>query len=193
MAFQISQLVNTDHECADSGVERKTFGGIFRPPDRPVNGFPFSIRGFLRRPDPTLRLIKEKPPQLAEESEHTFNSLRIPWFALLDRAQEHFVHPVSVGPILFYEVVWINGIVQPLTHFFDLNAAKIFSVFEDKFGVRVLRAPFPEGLDVELCPIDHVDIDMKWRKCNVAKDQQRVVENTAERNRQDFVDLRFGA
>ena len=53
------------------------------------------------------------------------NAVGVPRFRLLKRAEEHLVEPQRVGTITLHNVVWVDNVVECLTHLLNSVAAFI--------------------------------------------------------------------
>jgi len=88
------------------------------------------------------------------------DTVRIPRFALLERAEEHLVHTQRIGTVIFHDVVGIDNIEHRFGHLLDCPTADIFAILEDKLGIGKLRTPSPEGIQVEQVVAHDIDIDV---------------------------------
>ena len=91
---------------------------------------------------------------------HAVDTVRIPRFALLERSEEHFVHPQRIGTVIFNDMIGIHHIEHRLRHLFDRPAAQVFTVLENKFRIGELGTPGPERLQIEQVVAHDVHIDM---------------------------------
>ncbi|MNX93794.1 hypothetical protein D3C86_1259960 [compost metagenome] len=92
---------------------------------------------------------------------YPFNTLRIPWLAHFDRAQEHFVKAEGICTILRYDLIRIHNIVFRFGHFLHLAATDIFTLFQDKGSIGILCSPVFESFHIQLCTIYHTYIHMQ--------------------------------
>ncbi len=78
----------------------------------------------------------EKLPEFAQELKYAFDAIGVPGFALLQRAQKHFVHAQGIGTVTVRSISsGIDHVVLGFRHFFDLHTAYIFAVFQNKLGI----------------------------------------------------------
>ena len=81
---------------------------------------------------------------------HTGDAGHIPWFGLLQRTQEHFIHTQGVGAILVANVVRVDYVVLGFGHFFDIAANLKCSVnFSYKMSFLIFRQPVLESFYIK--------------------------------------------
>ena len=124
-----------------------------------VQGLEFLLGGFVVRYQPRVA-VPEQTPELLEEAVYTVDTLGIPGFCLLDRAQEHLVQTQGICPIRIANLVRIHHIVHALGHLFNGPAADVLAVFQHKFRIFVVRTPGAEGLDIQFVVVHNVHIHM---------------------------------
>ena len=61
---------------------------------------------------------------------------------------------------MFDDIVRIDYVEHRFRHFFNGPATDVFTVFENKFGIGIIRHPFSEGFCVQNVVLDDVDIYM---------------------------------
>ena len=91
----------------------------------------------------------EESPQLFDETVHAVYSVCIPWFGLLYRAEEHFVHTQRIGAIFFYNHIGIHNVVHRFTHLLYSPSANVFAILEEELGLIVLRTPVFKGFYIQ--------------------------------------------
>src|SRR5690554_8078373 len=99
--------------------------------------FQLGRRGLLIGNTEVKLLIVKEFPELPEKFEYPFNSVGVPWFALLQRTQKHLVHTKRVGSISLDDIVRTYHIELRFGHFFNLMPAMVFAILQNELRIRV--------------------------------------------------------
>ena len=91
----------------------------------------------------------EQIPQFLQETVNTVNTIGIPRFGLFYRTEEHFVHTQRVGTVFLNNHIRIDYVVHGFTHLLYRPSADIFSIFQDKLSIVILRTPCFESFYIQ--------------------------------------------
>ena len=160
VALESCQVVGTDHESADAGVEREAFDVFGNLLYGLVEHLEFCLGRFFVADAEGVAVVVIETPELLEEAEHTLNTFGVPRLGLFDRTEEHLVHAQGVSAISGYKVVGVLDVIHRLRHLFYLPATDIFAILQLKLGIFELGTPLTEAFDVEYIIVNYVDIDM---------------------------------
>src|SRR5690606_25744376 len=161
VALQVGQLIHTDHKRRDRRVERKAFDIIFDLFDDLMQRLQFGFAWLAIAHGKTTVCAMKELPEFTEKLINTFDAVGIPWFALFERAEEHFVHAQGIRSILLNNVVWVYHIVFGFRHLLHFVATVVFPIFEDEFSISEIRPELPEFFQVEHIVAYDVHVDMK--------------------------------
>ena len=163
MAFLLRKFIHANHECTDRSVVRKSFDVRRDFFDKLVQRFQCFLVGFPFCGQEITCAVVEQGPELLQKTMTAVDAVGVPRFALFHRTEEHFIQAERVGSELLYYHIRIDHIEHTLTHFFNGPSANVFSVFQNKFRIVILRPPVTESFDVQHVARYDIDIHMQRR------------------------------
>ncbi|MNK99473.1 hypothetical protein D3C87_1198680 [compost metagenome] len=162
-AFQLGQFIHRNHKARNRSIEREAFNIVLYFFNDLVQGFQLSFGRHRIANMEIPVLVMEQTPELAQEFKHPFNTIRIPWFALLQRAQKHFIHPQGISSIAFNQHIRVYHVEFRFGHLFNLNTTNVFAVFKDKFRSCKFRSEQFKLLNVQHFIVHNIYIYMQCR------------------------------
>ena len=114
VAVLLGQFVDTYHEGADrSVVAEDLYVGAYFLNELVDRLQALGLGSALLGVDESL-LVVCQVPQFLKETEAAVNTIAVPRFTLVNRAEKHLVETQRIGSVSVYDVVWIDNIEHAL-------------------------------------------------------------------------------